>query len=167
VSSHPHVDMLNEPQRRHFEVLLAMLQDTLRAIENLADPTSGPPGSLTTYDNDLPPHLAESVRPALDTLSGVVDTLARKLGLAPRRFSRVRAIRAMVLSEIVRIEDSYADKLRAYGAVDPRVRDTIEPALDALREALESITALLKPPPASAPRGARHHHTSRSGDNTA
>lgn len=131
--------LLNEHQRRHFEVLLARLEDALVQVERLA--ARDPEGSrrLTLYREDLPAGFVDAIRPALGRARELIAGLADDLRLQPRMASRARSIRALLTAGIVRVEDSGAPNLRGYGYVDPRVAHEIEPALDELRATLASV----------------------------
>jgi hypothetical protein len=73
-----------------------------------------------------------------------VDAVSEQLGLETRRVSRAHSIQAFVTAQIVRIEDSYSPKLRAYGAVHPDVASHIDPALNRLHAGFVAIRALVR-----------------------
>jgi hypothetical protein len=152
LSTAHHSTPLNEPQRRHFEVLLAMLEDAITEIQRLADPRSSPSsGSLTRYADDLPPTFAAAAGPLLDALRAQIGRLSADLSLTPRHRSRRRAIRALLLAETVRIEDSHVDALRGYGTVDPSARAIVQPVLDEIHATLATLVRLLDAPPPARP----------------
>ncbi|HMI56502.1 MAG TPA: hypothetical protein VK511_00500, partial [Gemmatimonadaceae bacterium] len=70
-----------------------------------------------------------------------IADLARVLEIKPQHRSQTRTIRALLTAELVRLDDSYANRLRGYGAVDPRAKNALDPALDRIRSGL---TALLE-----------------------
>jgi len=136
--------LLNEHQRRHFEVLLAGLENSLAAIEDLAARTDHiETAGLTRYESDLPPDFGDAIRPFLTELRTRTTRLAARLGLRGQSRSVAQSIRAMLVAEMVRLEDSTSAQLRGYGAVDPRVKDVIEPELHALHTLLASIKGRL------------------------
>jgi hypothetical protein len=136
--------LLNEHQRRHFEVLLAGLEDTLASIEELAARTDHVEAAgLTRYEPDLPPGFGAAIRPVLTELRARTTRLAARLGLRGQSRSVAQSIRAMLVAEMVRLEDSTSAQLRGYGAVDPRVKDVIEPELRALHALLAAINGRL------------------------
>lgn len=146
--------LLNEHQHRHFEVILATLEDTLVEVERLASGAPARSLHLTQYDDDLPPNLAANAQPALASARHDVARLTSQLRIRPRRLSIARSIRALLISEIVRLEDSTSRALAGYGEVNPRVARELEPALSDLRSALASIIDLLDgrtPPPIARP----------------
>ena len=57
--------LLNGPQRRHFEVLLGMLQDTLSKVERLSSEGASDAGGPVVYKEDLPAGFAASIEPAM------------------------------------------------------------------------------------------------------
>lgn len=147
---------LNEPQRRHFEVFLALLEDALIEIEYFANPSPAPgPDRLTVYDADLPSEFTESARPLFDWIREEMAALAEALGLRQQHRSTKRTVNAILTAELVRLDDSYADKLRGYGAVNPRARTEINPVLDGIRSSLTTLLASLESGDAKHGQGSR------------
>ncbi|HEX8725632.1 MAG TPA: hypothetical protein VF737_09605 [Gemmatimonadaceae bacterium] len=134
--------VLNEHQRRHFSVLLVSLDEALARVEQLADRDRRTWGPLTDYADDLPARFAAEAAPLIADLRTRLVSLSVLLGTAPRRMSRARSIRAMVTSANIRLEDSRARGLRGYGAVDPSVREQLDPVLDDLIERFRAIARL-------------------------
>jgi hypothetical protein len=133
--------LLNEPQLRHFEVFLSMMETALNEVERLTNPESVPGSeNLVVYDSDLPEEFKTHAAPAIGVTREQVARLADALGIQPQHRSRTRTVRAILTAELVRLDDSYARKLRGYGAVSPRVQTEIDPALDSMRA---NIVALL------------------------
>jgi hypothetical protein len=142
--------VLNAHQRRHFEVVLGMLEATIGRIEQLAE--AGPSKSMLTIDeNDLPPDFATDAAPHLTAVRDKIATLAAELQLQPRRVSRRRAMRALLTAEVVRLQDSSAAQLRGYGAVDPRFAERVAPALADIIDRLGAVSSQL----ATGPRSTR------------
>lgn len=139
--------LLNGPQRRHFEVLLGMLQETLSKVERLASEAAPEAGGPLVYKEDLPPEFAASIEPVVAELRRLIARLSADLGLRRRAVSRSRSIRALLTAEMVRLEDSTADKLRGYGPIDPRVGTTVDPVLRELHALLGSILRIVDSAP--------------------
>jgi hypothetical protein len=140
--STPH---LTEPQRRHLEILFAILEEWLADIDQLA---SEPPRSasvLTLDIADLPSGFAPASRVALVTIRNLIRELAERLALEPRRESRMGKVRALVATAVVRVEDSYAAGLKGYGRVDPRLAEVLNPVLDRMKTALLTMGRALYP----------------------
>lgn len=116
-----------------------MLQETLFKVERLAAEAAPEAGGPVVFKEDLPPGFAESIEPVVTELRGLIARLSADLGLRRRAVSRARSIRALLTAEMVRIEDSTADKLRGYGPIDPRVSTTVDPVLRELHALLGSI----------------------------
>ena len=134
---------LTESQRRHFEVVLAKLEDALDEIDRLARPMpaeSSPP-TLTALADDLPPDFAARSAAASHAARGRIADLAERLGLAPQPASRFRTVRALLIAEIVRLQDSVSSALRGYGPLDPRAPEVIDPAL---RELVALLATMLR-----------------------
>ncbi|MFI5207437.1 MAG: hypothetical protein ACHQX4_05390 [Gemmatimonadales bacterium] len=136
--------VLNEPQRRHYAVLLAMLEETLREIEHLA---SGAPlgGRLTPVHSDLPPETMRLLVGECAQIRQRVYALAERLGVPSRPASATSRVHAALIASVVHLEDSTADKLAGYGAVDASVERLIDPTIVELRKRLGALAARVHP----------------------
>lgn len=131
---------LNEHQRRHFDVFLAMLDDALLEVADLAQRSNADAkGKPRTYDQDLPPEFAASAAPLLESIREQMGALRNILGIQPQHRSTERAVKALLTAELVRLDDSYARKLGGYGAVDQRAQNIIDPILDEIRSSLVAL----------------------------
>jgi hypothetical protein len=139
-------DILNRNQRRHFEVLFSLLEEELIRIERLATEPAASASTLTIVDDDLPPLFADRARPILAATRTLVKDLAGELRLVPRHVSRRRSINAALTTAMIRLDDSSPSELRGYGAVDPRFVTEVGPALNAIRESVAALAALLAEP---------------------
>jgi hypothetical protein len=133
---------LNEHQRRHFAVVLTLLEESLAEIERVASAGTPPAGSLTAYADDLPPGFAELAAPRIAALRRHIAEMVAGLALEPGVTSRRSVVRAVASGEAVRVEDSTAKQMRGFGAVDPRFDATIQPLLDAMHAELRAIARL-------------------------
>jgi len=141
---------LTESQRRHFEVVLAKLEGTLDEVDRLARP--GAPtqrSSLTLLVDDVPPDFGPRIAAVSNTLRGRIAALAAQLGLAPQPASRSRTVRALLIGETVRLQDSVSRALKGYGALDPRAPAVIDPAIGELIALLGTILRALDTRPNS------------------
>jgi|SRR5215207_3677602 len=133
---------LNASQRRHFEVVLAKLEVTLDEVDRLAHPGSRVQRpSLATLHDDLPPDFASRTAAVSNTVRERIADLAALLGLDPQPASRSRTVRALLVGETVRLQDSVSRALKGYGALDPRAPDVIDPAL---RELIALLATMLR-----------------------
>lgn len=141
--------LLNAHQRRHFEVLLARLEESIGKIEALlgAPPENLP--ALTVLTDDPPASFREQALGSLRDLRDQVVALARDLALAPRTLSRSRAIAATLSAEVVRIEDSLSPQLRGYGDVHPSVAERLDPRLERIARSLTALATALRAPHSS------------------
>ena len=133
---------LNANQRRHYEVLLGRLDDSLAKIEGML---AAPPArsSLTILDDDVPEPFRRRSGSELARLRADLQQLAGILELNPRTLSLRRSIGAILTTEAVRIEDSYSAQMRGYGTVDRSVREQLDPILASLAASLRQLSALL------------------------
>jgi hypothetical protein len=127
------VPVLKEPQRRHYEVVLASLQRALADIEALTDAhETDETGQLTVFDRDLPADFSGRIRFALRSARGRIAQIVQLLNITPRHRSRAAAIRAAITSAMLRLEDSHSYKMRGYGMVDGSVATHLDPLIDEL-----------------------------------
>ena len=88
---------------------------------------------------------AREIRQHVSALRAEIETLGRELGLQSRDVSRRQSIRALLTSEIIRVEESHSTQLRGYGAVDPSIAEVVDPWLAGIRDQLRTISAMLRP----------------------
>jgi hypothetical protein len=142
--SEPLAAVLTDGQRRHYTVLLAMLEETINEVEAMTEGRNAG-GRLRHQTGVLPERLRTTAQPLLERVRSDVGALARLLAVEPQEVSRVRRLQALLLSTIVRLEDSTSDKIRGYGEVDPGVARAVDPALHRIHGALENLAALVAP----------------------
>jgi len=133
---------LNDNQRRHFEVLLSRLEDSLVTIEALL--VAPRRRHLTQLADDVSPTFRTLAEAELPRLRGHVERMADALGLRPNVVSLRRIIGAALTTDAVRVEDSLSSQMRGYGAVDASVAERLDPALLRLADSLESLASALK-----------------------
>ena len=142
---------LNESQRRHFAVVLGKLEDTLDEVDRLARPGAQTQRrSLTLLADDLPPDFGSRTAAVSTTVRARIADLAAQLGVAPQPASRSRTVRALLIGETVRLQDSVSRALKGYGALDPRAPEVIDPALGELIALLGTILRALDTQPNTA-----------------
>lgn len=136
--------VLNDPQRRHYAVLLAMLEDALREIEALAAGTA-PAGRLTPMTSDISAEAAKAITRECGGLRERVYALADVVGASAQPASAVRRAYAALISSVIHLEDSTAKKLAAYGPVDPSVKRLLDPPIRELHDRLSALAAQVNP----------------------
>lgn len=141
--------LLNEPQRNRFAVLLAALETALDDVERLAGGRAAAGQHLALLADDVSDTTAAVVREDIAAVRAQVRALATLLGIAPRTRSRARVMRAIILAQMLRVEDSYAAKLGGYGAVNARAAEVLDPPLRALHASLDRLARALAPAPAN------------------
>jgi hypothetical protein len=133
---------LNDNQRRHFEVLLTRLEDSLATIERIL--AAPPVRHLTQLTDDVSPAFRTLAEAEIPRLREQVERMALALGLRPNVVSLRRIIGAALTTDAVRLQDSLASQMRGYGAVDPSVAERLDPALLRLAESLQHLGSALK-----------------------
>jgi hypothetical protein len=137
---------LNGPQRLHFEVILASLEEAVSDVEQIALGSAHTARRLKRMENDLPPRFWERAAPHVASLRAHAAMLTSVLGLKGLESSANRTVRAVLTAQAVQIEDSLSSHLRGYGPVDPDVPARLDPALLAIKDDLDAMRALLHAP---------------------
>jgi hypothetical protein len=133
---------LNANQRRHYGILFAGLESTLAKVETAVVATPSP----LTMTADLPRAFREGAQPILTRVRQELRRLVQGLGIQMHPTSQRQTCRALLASEISRVEESYSAQLRGYGAVDASVGTTLDPMLRDIRADLGQLVALLSRP---------------------
>jgi len=133
---------INDNQRRHYEVLLSRLEDSLTKVESLL--STPRPQQLTIVENDVSPAFRAHAESEIPRIRRQLERMARALSLQPRTVSLRRAISATLTTDAIRIEDSLSAHMRGYGAVDPSIAERLDPALLDLADSLVALAASLK-----------------------
>lgn len=129
---------LNANQRRHYGILFVGLEATLAKIETAV---VAPPSPAVTAD--LPRPFRDGAQPILHRIRQELRRLVQGLAIETHPMSQRQTCRALLTSEISRIEESYASHLRGYGAVDESVGTVLDPLLRDMRADLGQLVALL------------------------
>src|SRR5476649_2317948 len=129
---------LNANQRRHYGILIAGLEATLEKIEAAVTGTPGAPG-LARVVADLPPAFQATAPAILTRVRHALQRIARGLALETSPVSQRQVCRALLTSEINRLEESYSTHLRGYGTVDDSVGTVLDPMLREVRADLGGL----------------------------
>jgi hypothetical protein len=135
---------LNGPQRRHFEVVFASLEDALVRVEQLAATTVPDARLLTERDADVRKGFTASAGPLIGSIRARLGRLVEAMDLGKKRPSTTRTIHALLNAQIIHLQDSNARRLSAYGNVDPRAATTLDPELQAIEHDLFAILDALR-----------------------
>lgn len=157
-ASEPPDDLLSEPQRRHLEVVLGMLERLLDLIDGLAPSLWHRTASVLTVDVlDLPTETFAKLAPFRDTARAHVQYLTTRLGLRPQHRSIRQRLHTLLIGEMVRVETRADRMLRGFGPLHPDVPAVLDPSLGAIREALTAMQRLVDaaPPMVRGPEASR------------
>jgi hypothetical protein len=140
---HPPPIRLTSDQRRHLGVLLEQVDDGLLTVQRLAAPDRRELGVRRRDVSDLPAALVREAPAAIAEVRTKIARLAELLGLEEVTVSRRQQARARLLSMVVHLEDAGSRGLRGYGAVDPSVREHMDPVIEEIRLAVLATWRLL------------------------
>lgn len=135
--------VLTEAQRRHFAVLAMMLEETLAEMEEIARGGS-PEGRLVAHEHDLPADFPDAMAPVLERVRAVLGRLVDMLSLEARPISDARRMNALLITSVVRLEDSTSRKIRGYGVVHPSVARDLDPLLGDIHRDLAQLANRLE-----------------------
>ncbi len=135
---------LNEPQRRHFAVMLASLEESLHRIEMLAGDDTPDARRLTQLQHDVADDFLPRTAPVVAALRAQLNELADAMDLGAHHQSKARTIGALLTSQMLRVQDSYARKLRGYGTVDPRLAPELDPIMESMERMIAALRAELR-----------------------
>ena len=139
---------LNANQRRHYGILITGVEATLEKIDAALGPLPAATG-LARVLPDLPAAFQQGAPPILARVREALGRVAQGLALETHPLSQRQTCRALLTSEINRLEESYSSHLRGYGAVDESVGAVLDPMLRDVRADLGALVALLAAPRAS------------------
>jgi len=132
---------LSDGQRRHFAVLLELLEQSLNEMEEIAA-HGGSSTRLRLQSHDLPGDFAATIAPHLAAVRREAYDLWARLGVQPREASQARRLHALVMACVVRLEDSTADKLAGYGDVHDAIAPALDPVIRRMHAELSTVAAL-------------------------
>lgn len=143
-STPDHRALLNANQRRHFEVLFSMMEDALTRVETRVGPGGVSRNALNSYQDDVPHGIERAVFEEVAELRRDIAAIAESFALAPSVRSRRQALQALLVAEIVRLDDSFSNRLGGYGPVHPLLQSTLDPTLLRMRTHFETVLRVLK-----------------------
>jgi hypothetical protein len=134
---------LNDNQRRHYEILLSRLEQSLGRIEGAIQGEASN-AQLTAPIDDLPRRFVAEAAPLIAAIRTMMLDIVRSLRLRPREVSQRRTIQALINSEMNGLQDGLAARLRGYGDVDASVARYLDPQLQRLQAGLGELGQLLR-----------------------
>jgi hypothetical protein len=121
---------LNPYQKTSVTTALHWLEKALYAIEETL--AADRRGTLYRVSTQLSSEQMRVTRELIEAMRQEIATTARELGLQAREEDGRRAIVAQLASAWEGLEDAKSAKLVRYGAVDPSLKDSLDPHLDKL-----------------------------------
>jgi hypothetical protein len=138
-------DLLTEGQRRHLVASLGRIERHLHELQALLGDRVGPgSGFAEGHGGKLPAAARVAVRQPIGDAMATLGELGSRFGLTARQRSRFSSMQAMVIASVVLIEDASSRHLAAYGPVDPRLPDLLDPMLERLRAQLMAVAGALQ-----------------------
>jgi hypothetical protein len=131
-------DLLNESQRRKLTSTLHLLEKDLRQIDAWLQITEET-GLLYRRSLRLSPERRIAARQCVAAALEQISELAAKFNLASQHENLVATINAMMRLDGIDLGETYADKLKGSGAVDPRLGPALDSHLDRLAQLVFSL----------------------------
>ncbi|NPV09704.1 MAG: hypothetical protein HPY83_17310 [Anaerolineae bacterium] len=138
-------DLLREYQRNSLVATLRACEKSLReAQEQLRGPLTE--GILYRRVLNLPAGRRQSALDLVEECLALLAEIARGFDLRPAEEDLAQAIAASMTVCWANLGDAKSGKLRAYGEVDPRLGEALDPSLDRLERLALAIASLLQVP---------------------
>lgn len=154
VEPDPTGQLLSEPQRRHLEVVLGMLERLMDLIDGMGQCPRRRSTSVLAVDvADVPAETFAALEPYLEAARAQVRHLTTSLSLRPQPRSTRQRLHALLIGEMVRLDDRADRMLRGFGEMHSAVPSLLDPSLGAIREALAAMQRLVDAAPNVAPHG--------------
>lgn len=134
--------MLNDAQRRLLRIVLALVEDKMRAIEQQLERPPGP-GLMSAVDQDVTPELARHLRKRLAAVRPIIGRLKERFDLPIETKLASRELFKGVPQLWVMLQESDGARLRGYGPVDPTDEASLNPDIHALTRLMLEIQNLL------------------------
>lgn len=131
-------DLLNESQRRKLTSTLYLLEKDLRQIDAWLQITEET-GLLYRRSLRLSPERRAAARQCVAAALEQIGALAATFNLASQDENLAATINAMMRLDGIDLGETYADKLKGCGAVDPRLGPILDPPLDRLAQLVFSL----------------------------
>ncbi len=125
-----HAQLLNENQKRSVAVTLRLFEERLAEVERMM--TVQERGVLYERVAHFTPRQQEQVRALIDEARQVIRDMAREFQLEREVQNPARRIFGLLSITWESLEELHSKPLRAYGAVDPRLPEVIDPYAEKL-----------------------------------
>ncbi len=125
-----HAHLLNEKQKRSVAVTLRLFEERLTEVERLL--TVQERGVLYERVAHFSPRQQEKMRALIDEARGVIQDMAREFELERDIQNPARRIFGLLSITWESLEELHSKPLKAYGAVDPRLPEVIDPLAEKL-----------------------------------
>jgi hypothetical protein len=137
---------LNEPQQRRLEVTLSLIEQTMFELEACyLTGTTIVDGEMVRTRNDL---TDAEVKRLLDLFGQVcqqIGQVRRQFHLRPQRHDLRRLLAAKFAHFWATLHDCRTPKLKGTGPLDPRLKQTLDPAIDQLIKRAEEMERVIQP----------------------
>lgn len=120
-----HAHLLNESQKRSVTITLRLFEERLAEIEHLLSVNER--GVLYERVARFSPRQQETIRALLEETRAAIRDLAREFHLERETQDPARRIYGLLSVTWESLEELHSKPLRAYGEIDPRLPDVIDP----------------------------------------
>lgn len=132
--------ILNESQTRSVTVTLRLLEERLVEIERLL--TVNEEGILYSRVATFSPSQQKQMQQLIEELREGIKVVTETFELKHEPQDPTRRIVGLLAITWESIEELYARRLRAYGEVDPRVQETLDPWVEKLTQGVLTLEYL-------------------------
>jgi hypothetical protein len=123
--------MLNPAQRASLRIVLGLIEEKMRAIEQRL---VRPEEHAVTYEvsNDLTPEMAQAVRDRMQVVNRLVRDLHKRFGLSMKNTPATTVLLEGLPQLWVALQEIDSKNLARYGPVDPQVPPRLDPEIATL-----------------------------------
>lgn len=130
---------LNEHQQRRIEVSLGIIDRTLLEIERYYLSGDSPTGEMFEISSDLEADESLEVKRLIQRFRQRLKLMRKRFHLAPQRLNLRGLLRGDFSHFWSVLHDCRSSKLKGYGAVDPELKTTLDPAIDELLTIVQQL----------------------------
>lgn len=135
--------MLNPSQRNSLSITLRIFEENLRQADAWLQSEENA-GILYRHSLRLSPESKGVARHVIEAALNEIAELAHEFGLKPVEKDLTATVIATMSTDWVHLCDAHSDTLVQYGAVDPRLAQTLDPRLDRLAEMALLLAAAVR-----------------------
>jgi hypothetical protein len=123
---------LSEPQQRRLEVTLSLIEQTLLELEMCYMTGAITRGEMVKVDNNLTHEQVQQLLDLFETMRQRIGQMRQQFQLQPQGHDLRRLLGSHFSHFWATLHDCRTNKLKGTGAIDPQLKQTLDPQIDEL-----------------------------------